>query len=74
MGWEEEGLQHVPFYPAFSWQYLLIPPRLRDVTLEAMSPKEATALLEDLGVETDSPEHAQLERSHLCTRASGPRD
>lgn len=74
MGWKEEGLQHVSVYPAFSWQHMLIPPRLRDTALEVMSPKEATALLEDLGVEMDSPEHAQLERSHLCTRASGSRD
>ena len=49
-------------------------PRLRDTTLEAMGPKEATELLEDLGVELDSPEHAQLERSHLCTRVSGSRN
>ncbi|KAF9788271.1 TBPIP-domain-containing protein [Thelephora terrestris] len=50
------------------------PPRLRDATLEAMGPKEAAELLEDLGVEMDSPEHAQLERSCLCARASGSRN
>jgi len=48
--------------------------RLRDITLEATGPKEAAELLDDLGVELDSPEHAQLERSHLCTRASGSRN
>ena len=47
--------------------------RLRDTTLEATGPKEAAELLEDLGVELDSPEHVQLERSYLCTRASGSR-
>jgi len=44
--------------------------RLRDIALEATGPKEAAELLEDLGVELDSPEHAQLERGYLCTRAS----
>jgi len=54
--------------------YVLILLRLRDVTLEATGPKEAAELLEDLGVELDSPEHAQLERSCLCTRAPGSRN
>lgn len=53
---------------------VLMLPRLRDTTLEAMSPKEAAELLEDLGVELDSLEHAQLERSYLCTRAVGSRN
>lgn len=53
---------------------VLMLPRLRDTTLEAMSPKETAELLEDLGVELDSPEHAQLERSHLCARAVGSRN
>ncbi|KAF9647633.1 TBPIP-domain-containing protein [Thelephora ganbajun] len=46
---------------------------LRDTTLEATGPKEAAELLEDIGVELDSPEHAQLERSYLCSRASRSR-
>lgn len=54
--------------------WVLILPRLRDTTLEATSPKEAAELLEDLGVELDSPEHTQLERNHLCSRASGSRN
>ena len=49
-------------------------PRLRDITLEATGPKEAAELLEDLGVELDSPEHGQLERSYLCARVSGSRN
>ena len=49
-------------------------PRLRDTTLEATGPKEAVELLEGLGIELDSPEHTQLERSYLCTRASGSRN
>ena len=56
------------------YKSLLMLPRLRDTTLEAMSPKDAAELLEDLGVELDSPEHTQLESSHLCTRATGSRN
>lgn len=56
-------------------KYVLTLPRLRDTALEATSPKEAAELLDDLGVELDSPEHIQLERSCLCTaRASGSRN
>ena len=47
--------------------------RLRDTALEATGPKEAAELLDDLAVELDSPEHAQLERSSLCTRAISSR-
>lgn len=56
------------------YKRLITPPRLRDTTLEATGPKEAAELLEDLGVELDSPEHAQLERGYLCTRVSGSRN
>ena len=48
--------------------------RLRDTALEATSPREAAELLEDIGVELDSPEHAQLERSYICARVSGTRN
>jgi len=54
--------------------YVLILLRLRDIALEATGPKEAAELLEDLGVELDSLEHAQLERNYLCTRAPGSRN
>ena len=75
MGQEEEGLQHVYFIqPPHGYKRVLTLPRLRDTTLEATGPKEAAELLEDLGVELDSPEHAQLERSYLCTRTSGSRN
>ena len=62
-------IQHSP-----GREYVLTSLRLKDTTLEATGPKEAAELLEDLGVEVDSPEHTQLERSHLCTRASGSRN
>jgi len=52
----------------------LIPSRLRDTALEATGPKDAAELLEDLGVELDSPEHSQLERSYLCARVFGSRN
>lgn len=53
------------------YKSVLTPSRLRDIALEATGPKEAAELLEDIGVEPDSPEHAQLEKTYLCTRASG---
>jgi hypothetical protein len=34
---------------------------------DAHAPQDASDLAEDLGVETDSPEHLQLEKSALCT-------
>lgn len=74
MGEKEEGFQHVLSHPTFWSRRALSLLRLRDTALEAMGPKEAVELLEDLGVETDSPEHAQLERSYLCARASGSRN
>lgn len=54
-------------------KYMLTPHRLRDTALEAMTPKDAVELLDDLGVELDSPEHDQLGRSYLCTCPSRPR-
>ena len=57
-----------------SHEFVLILLRLKDTTLEATGPKEAAELLEDLGVELDSPEHTQLEKGHLCARASGARN
>ena len=75
MGQEEEGLQYVSSRSTFSAvNYVLIFSRLKDTALEATGPKEAAELIDDLGVELDSPEHAQLERSHLCTRATGSRN
>ena len=49
-------------------RYMVKLSRFRDTTLEAIGPKEAAELVEDLGVELD------LERSHLCTHASESRN
>lgn len=64
----------VSFAPFRHNRYVLTLSRLRDTALEATGPKDAAELLEDLGVELDSPEHAQLERGYLCTRVSGSRN
>ena len=62
MGQKEEGLHH-------GIKRVLTLPRLGDP-----APKETAELAEDLGVELDSPEHARLERSRLCIRASESRN
>lgn len=33
---------------------------------DALPPQDATALMEDLGIEFDTPEHTSLERGPLC--------
>lgn len=34
---------------------------------DSLSSAEAAALFEDLGIEQDTPEHVELEKSDLCT-------
>jgi 26S proteasome regulatory subunit (ATPase 3-interacting protein) len=46
----------------------LTPHRLWDVFADSLSSVEAASLLEDLGVEQDTPEHVELEKSELCTK------
>ncbi|CAE7140130.1 unnamed protein product [Rhizoctonia solani] len=41
---------------------------LWDIRSDSLSSSEAAALLEDLGVEQDTPEHVELEKSELCTK------
>ncbi|CAE6505560.1 unnamed protein product [Rhizoctonia solani] len=41
---------------------------LWDIRSDSLSSSEAADLLEDLGVEPDTPEHAELEKSELCTK------
>ncbi|KAH7341446.1 TBPIP-domain-containing protein [Rhizoctonia solani] len=41
---------------------------LWDIRSDSLSSSEAAELLEDLGVEQDTPEHVELEKSELCTK------
>ncbi|CAE6488217.1 hypothetical protein RSOLAG22IIIB_05400 [Rhizoctonia solani] len=41
---------------------------LWDIRSDSLSSAEAAALLEDLGVEQDTPEHVDLEKTELCTK------
>ncbi|KDN48612.1 hypothetical protein RSAG8_02599, partial [Rhizoctonia solani AG-8 WAC10335] len=41
---------------------------LWDIRSDSLSSSEAAALLEDLGIEQDTPEHTELEKSELCTK------
>ncbi|KAJ1307870.1 hypothetical protein OPQ81_001950 [Rhizoctonia solani] len=41
---------------------------LWDIRSDTLSKAEADALLEDLGIELDTPEHVELEKSELCTK------
>ena len=50
---------HLPWYPS-------ITDRLWGFISDSLSPQDAAALLEDLGVEYDTPEHNTLELSPLC--------
>jgi 26S proteasome regulatory subunit, ATPase 3, interacting protein len=36
--------------------------------IDALSPQDAAALAEDLGIEFDTPEHQALERGPLCAK------
>ncbi|KLO20480.1 TBPIP-domain-containing protein [Schizopora paradoxa] len=39
---------------------------------DSLPPQEAAELVEDLGIEYDSPEHTELEKGPLCNGASNP--
>jgi hypothetical protein len=53
---------------AQSWKKLtrIDEDRFWQLATDALSPQDAKALAEDLGVEWDSPEHVQVEQSPLC--------
>ncbi|ELU41026.1 hypothetical protein AG1IA_04944 [Rhizoctonia solani AG-1 IA] len=42
-----------------------------DLRADTLSSSEAAELLEDLGVEQDTSEHVELEKSELCVKAKG---
>ena len=44
--------------------------RFWSMTIDALTPQQATELSDDLGVELDSPEHVAVERGSLCAAAS----
>jgi 26S proteasome regulatory subunit (ATPase 3-interacting protein) len=39
---------------------------------DTLSKQESEQLMEDLGVELDTPEHIELEQSALCTKPTRP--
>ncbi|KAG8719979.1 hypothetical protein FRC08_001481 [Ceratobasidium sp. 394] len=43
-----------------------------EMRTDTMSKDESERLMEDLGIELDTPEHLELERSALCTKPSRP--
>ncbi|KAJ3927129.1 MAG: TBPIP-domain-containing protein [Lentinula lateritia] len=53
--WREEWIRRKKTFNSF-WQ----------LATDSLPPQDATILSEDLGIEYDTPEHAALEKSHLC--------
>ncbi|KAJ3890828.1 TBPIP-domain-containing protein [Lentinula edodes] len=56
--WREEWIRRKKTFNSF-WQ----------LATDSLPPQDATILSEDLGIEYDTPEHATLEKSHLCIDA-----
>ncbi|KAJ3813175.1 TBPIP-domain-containing protein [Lentinula aff. lateritia] len=53
--WREEWIRRKKTFNSF-WQ----------LATDSLPPQDTTILSEDLGIEYDTPEHAALEKSHLC--------
>ncbi|KAI6154701.1 TBPIP-domain-containing protein [Pisolithus tinctorius] len=53
--WRSEWIRRRKIFNAF-WQ----------IATDALSPQDAAALAEDLGIEFDGPEHVELEKGPLC--------
>jgi len=47
--------------------------RFWHMATDALAPQSASELAEDLGIEYDTTEHEQLERSYLCDQDSNGR-
>ncbi|KAH7883218.1 TBPIP-domain-containing protein [Phlebopus sp. FC_14] len=57
--WRQEWVRRRKVFTSF-WQ----------LATDTLSPQDAAALAEDLGIEMDTPEHATLERSPICATSA----
>lgn len=62
----QENIHHVCLLFDLRLKRVLIIPSFWQMATDSIAPAEASELAEDLGIEYDTSEHEQLERSTLC--------